>query len=391
MVACFFVSKNAQASELIYSETNQTYNDGNNLNNMSWYAGRGTLMNFNSGAFNHLYSIEYRLGSLTNPPVCGMVYLYTTSIATSSGLVATSSTCQIGNLDYCGLGCTNAQRQQVAYYFDYEMELDTDYYIDISPPSGHSHSVDFSLGNARTSYYVYGDYTDSITLVQPENGKTYKDFTFWQTQVSINTSYPSYVIQVQYSTTSEFFISDTDISTYYPVSQTGRWSFPKTKILPDDTYYAITRLFDNEANELASSSIQFTIDNINGSSTFITEISTSTNGCFLQTSSSTLENLMGYVSYGWCNAVLYLFTPTNLSKQLMMNYYDTIKTVPPIGYFTQASSSLASISYSTSSKPVLMQTSLIQQMANPIRSLTTWIFPVMFLVYLFLRLKHFFR
>ena len=376
LVTCFLFSKNTYASELITHETNDSYSQGYNLNGICMSAGLAKIQ-FNSTGYTQLNNIAFQLVALrSTDKVCPTVLLYDSNQTT---LLDQSSDCQIGNMRDCGGGtCYNANRDEIAFYFDYTMQPNHSYYVDICSVTGRVHNIDYSNTTYKTTYWIYGDYNNAISSVAPVQGGTYKNFDFWQTQITLNPSntYPSYVIQVQYATSSTFNISTTDISNFYPVSNYTAWSFPKSEFLNNNHYYTIFRLFDNEANELASSSIDFYIDNINGSSTFPILNGTSTvSDCLNDT---------------WCKLYVKLIYPSSDSTNALKNEFESIKNTIPISYFTQASSTLHQINMSTTTQS-LTNTDLIQKMANPFKVITGYIFSFMFLIYLFIRTKHFFR
>lgn len=197
-----------------------------------------------------------------------------------------------------------------------------------------------------------------------DSGGIYKNFDFFQMDFSSSATTSSLTLNTNYYKTTSPNTSYTDIMSLNSFVGVGtvRLSVPKTQYLDNGSWTVRAYILDDNASIVKDTSMQFYIDNTNGSSTFVFNPMTDYDDYTYQhicddiaTSTGTYFDDFRYgIECGFKKILYWSFYPSqNSLNGLSTSYYDLKQTFPFSAYYGLTDTITNSISTSTATNGTL--------------------------------------
>lgn len=337
-----------------------------------------------------------------------MAQLYENSVNSTSTATFTGALMMNGQYFFNGPEekCFNTQNTS---YVDTPFTFDTSkyYFINFYGWQGLGNGTDTIYGHNGVPYYKFNndlaDYgPNEIEIDYPYDSTTGPDFNAWHISYNYDPSVAEtdyWNISVKYSKHLSTCVSWNDNTGCYrdeePASDMDEGPVTNIPILklndlsPGD-YNAVAEIYYvwPTPTTVASTSIQFTINNAPAIDTTY-YMPTSTWATSTLPVQITCDPNDSVFQYSLCKLFLYLFQPSSASFNQFSTLGDTIKNKAPFGYLSLITTAFNQLSTSTSAFTLTEVSPLVDNIFDPIKAGLTFILWLIFVIWLFNRIRHF--
>lgn len=373
----FFNTKSARAYYSLFTNSNSGgWSIGGNTVSISGSQPSGTITRVEISLRPHLGTGSGNVNLYLDSSRCASTNTVNVNATTTYDFFFSGCTLPIGNLQ---LGTNQT-------LVDFLSTAPDDYSGAISKP-----------GN----FTLYGGSIDQVDFSTRIDASSTPDFANWSVNwATASTTVPYFTVNYgNPSSTLANWDSQYHDTSYPGVASPGQdilpgasGEFPKSQPLAPGNYTAQILMYDQPTRTLLASSSPMNFNVATGSQvSAIGSTSPPENPAVnIDACANVSFTLVGVdFGYNFCRVMVFLFIPSDSSTGKFLTLWDTLKTKPPFGYFTESNTQLSSFSTSTPATVSLVALGGIYSFVHPIDLGLSFLVVMAFVFFIYHRLRKF--